>query len=113
MGGSDDSVSGQLPDVELVNCQDPVNLRHQLLLQRVDLDMCGHCLQEDQGGLDQERPDRLEDENDEEDGESGVHIQLVLPVSFPHYDSGYYDDHRAEGVSHDVQEDTSHVHLTG
>ena len=113
MGGSDNSVSSQLPDVELVNCQDPVNLRHQLLLQRVHLDMCGHSLQEDQGGLYQERPDRLEDENDEEDGEAGVHIQLVLPVSFPHDDSGDDDDHRAESVSHDVQEDSSHVHLTG
>ena len=68
VSGSDNSVSSQLPYVELVNGQDAVNLRHQLLLQRINLDMCGHSLQEDQGGLYQERPDRLEDENDEEDG---------------------------------------------
>lgn len=95
VSGGDDPVACQLPDVKLVNCQDPVNLRHQFLLQGVDLDMCGNSLQQDEGGLDEERPDRLENEDDEEERETWVHIELVLPVSLPHYDGGDDDDYRA------------------
>ena len=86
MGRGDDPVTRQLPDVKLVNCQDSVNLRHQLLLQGVHLDVCGNGLQEDQGGLNEERPDGLENEDDEEEGEAGVHVQFVLKLSLPHYD---------------------------
>ena len=35
--GGDDPVPGQLPDVELVHREDPVNRGHQLLLQGVNL----------------------------------------------------------------------------
>ena len=37
MGGGDDPVTGQLPDVELVDGEDAVHLGHQLLLKRVNL----------------------------------------------------------------------------
>ena len=91
MCGCYDPVPRELPDVELVDCQDAVHLRHQLLLQGVHLDVCWHGLEEDQRGLDQQRPDGLEDEDDEDEGEAGVHVVFVLPVSLPHDHGG--DDH--------------------
>ena len=47
VGRDDNSVASQLPDVELVQCQDAVHLSHQLLLQRVHLDVGWNCLEED------------------------------------------------------------------
>ena len=44
VGGGDDPVAGQLPDVELVHREDPVNRGHQLLLQGVNLHS-GHSQQ--------------------------------------------------------------------
>ena len=66
MGAGDDPVPGQLPDVEFVHGEDPVNLRHQLLLETVHLDVGRYGLEEDQGRLNQQRPDRLEDQEDQE-----------------------------------------------
>ena len=77
VGRGDDAVSRQLPDVELVHRQDTLNLIkqnfdsqaslsyralhrylcHEFLLKRVDLDVGGDGLQEDEGGLDEKWPD--------------------------------------------------------
>ena len=93
VGAGDDPVPGQLPDVELVHGEDPVHLGHQLLLEAVHLDVGGHGLEEDQGGLNQQRPDRLEDQEDQEDAEARVHIVLVFPISLPHDQGRDDDDH--------------------
>ena len=40
-----------------------------------------------------------------------INVVLVLPVRLPDDDGRDDDNHRAEGISHDVQEHTPHVHV--
>lgn len=46
VSGGDDTIPRKLPDMELVNCEDAINLGEQPLLDGVHLDMRGHRLQE-------------------------------------------------------------------
>lgn len=58
---SDDSVSGQLPNMKLVDCQYPVNVGKQTTLDCVNLYVSGHGLEENQCRISQQRPNGVED----------------------------------------------------
>ena len=104
VGRGDDPVSSQLPDMEFMHCQDTIHLGHQLLLERVNLDVCWNCLKQNESRLNEERPDGAEDEHHQHDGEAGVHVVLVLPVSLPHDDSRDDDNYGSKSIGHHVQE---------
>lgn len=48
VGGGDDTITGQLPDVEFVNGQDTIHLAEQFTLDIVQLDVSWNRLKEDQ-----------------------------------------------------------------
>lgn len=64
VGRCDDSVPGQLPDVKFVNGKNTVDFGKKPPLDGVNLDVGRHGLQENQRGVPQQRPDRMEDQHD-------------------------------------------------
>ena len=48
VGGGDDTIAGQLPDVKFVNGQDTIHLTEQFTLDVVQLDVSWNCLKKDQ-----------------------------------------------------------------
>ena len=63
-------------------------------------------LKQNEGRLYEKWPDRLEDEEDEKERETGVDVLHPGGVLHePHDEGGDDHDHRAQGVRHHVQED--------
>ena len=68
-------------------------------------------VEEDEDGLPEERPGADTDEEDDDEGEDGVEIVLVLPVGQPDHGGADQDHHAAESVRQNVEEDAANIHL--
>lgn len=111
VGGRNDPVAGQLPHVELVHRQHPVHLLQQPPLDGVHLDVRRNGLQQNERGLAEQGPHRVQNQDDQQDRQGRIHVQLVLPLGEPHDQRANDDDHTAEGVAEHMQERAPHVHL--
>ena len=69
------------------------------------------AVEEDQGGLAEEGPGAGTHQEDQQEGEDGVQVVLVLPVCQPDDGGADQDHHAAQGVRHHVEEDALDVEL--
>ena len=106
-----DKPAYKLPDVKLMNISDCFTTRHQTGSQGVSIDMFWDAVEEDQGGLAEEGPGAGTHQEDQQEGEDGVQVVLVLPVCQPDDGGADQDHHTAQGVRHDVEEDALDVEL--
>jgi len=113
MGRGYDAIAGQLPHMELVHSQHAIDFLQKPLLDGINLDVRGHRLQQDQGGLAQQRPHGVQDQHNQYNGQSGIHIESVLPLRLPHHHSTDHHNDAAECIAQNVQEGAAHVHLAG
>ena len=85
--------------------------RDQAGLQGIGVDVSRDGVEEDEDGLPEERPGADTDEEDDDEGEDGVEIVLVLPVGQPDHGGADQDHHAAESVRQDVEEDALNIEL--
>ena len=108
-----DALPNQLPNVQLVNVGNPGFFSHNFGLQFFNVDVIRHSLEQDHRALLQQRNGRGQDQDDDEQGQSWVHVVLVLEVCLPNDDRGHDDGDRPQGVSQNVQKHPLHVQILG
>ena len=109
--GGHNPPSDQPPDVELVDAGDARDALHQVGLQLGQVNVGRDGVEEDEGGVPEERPGGHADDDHDEEGEDGVEVVPVLPICQPDDGGADHHHHTAQSVSHHVQEDTADVHL--
>ena len=97
--------------MKFTDISDRLATRHQSRSQGVSIDVVGDGVEEDEGGLCEERPGAGADQEDDHEGEDGVEIVLVLPVGQPDHGGADQDHHAAESVRQNVEEDAVDIEL--
>lgn len=111
MSRSNNPITSELPDMELMHSENTIDLRQQPPLYGVHLDVCRDRLEQDERGLPEEGPHRVQDQQHEQHTQRRVYVILVLPVRQPEHSGRTYHDHRAQSVGQHVEEHPAHVHL--
>lgn len=70
----DDSAPSQLPDVQLMDCQNPLKTP-QLFVQPLHVNLLGHGLQQDEGGLLQQWEGSIEQDGHQDYTECGIQVE--------------------------------------
>lgn len=72
--GCDNATARQLPDVQLMHCQNALQIP-QASVQLVHVDLLGYGLEQDKSGLLQQGVGGVEEDADHDDAECGVEIK--------------------------------------
>ena len=110
MAGCDHSLADKPPNVELVDGSHARHLGHQPRLQVQQVDVRGDGVEEDEGGVPEERPGAHQDDDHDDQGEDGVQVVLVLPLCEHDDQGGDAHHHAAQGVRQHVEEHPGDVH---
>ena len=105
------SPSNQPPHVELVDAGDALDSLDEVGLELGQVNVGRDGVEEDQGGVPEEGPGGDADDDHDDEGEDGVQVVFILPVSQPDDRGADHHHYGAQCVRHDVQEDTTDVHL--
>ena len=79
----DDAAAGQLPDVQLVDGEHPLQTQ-QPLVEPVHVDLLGHGLQQDEGRLLEERVSSVQQDAHHDDAEHGIQVEDPAGASSLH-----------------------------
>ena len=101
----------QSPHVQLVDAGHTGHRLDQIPLQLHEVDVAGDGVEEDEGGVPEQRPGGDHDDADNDQAEHGVQVVFVLPVSQHDHQGRDDDGEAAQGVGQDVQEHPRDVHL--
>ena len=110
VAGGNNSPPHKPPDVELVDGGDSFHRGHQPGLKVKQVDVGRDGVEEDQGGVPEQRPGAGQDDQDNHQGEDGVQVEPVLPVSEHDHQGGDADHNTAQGVCQHVEEHAGDVH---
>ena len=97
--------------MKLVNVPDGGHRRDQAGLQSLGVNVPGDGVEEDEDGLPEEGPGADTDEEDDDEGEDGVEIVFILPVSQPDHGGADQHHHAPQGVRQDVEEHALDIEL--
>lgn len=113
MCGSNNFITGQLPNVKFVHSQNPIDFSQQTALNSINLYMCRHSLQKNQPRVTQQRPHRVQNQHNKQDTERRINVILKHPVSLPENDRRDNNNNGTKRVGKYMKENTAHIHLSG
>ena len=102
---------GQLPDVQLMDRDNAIDGR-DVLPYVLEVDGLWDTLQEDEGSRLDERESRREDNAGDNEGNDWIRVVPVLPGRKPNDQTRADDSNIPEGIAHNMENKSSHVHRT-